>query len=67
MLYIASKFDQETPKEEIFVLDDGTKISLGVERYTCPEVFFKPSLLGRDTPSFMEGPPCVLGFRNESS
>jgi actin, other eukaryote len=42
-------------KEEIektFTLPDGKSITLGSERFKCPEALFKPDLIGMDFPGF---------------
>lgn len=35
------------PSDETFVLPDGEEISLGIERFMCPEALFDVSLIGR--------------------
>lgn len=50
--YVAQDFDKEFEKPDIakeFVLEDGTKIPLGVEQFWCPEILFKPSMAGRES------------------
>ncbi|KAH8321958.1 hypothetical protein KR067_013595 [Drosophila pandora] len=35
-------------REDVYELPDGQKISLGNERFRCPEALFQPSLLGQE-------------------
>lgn len=35
--------------EKSYELPDGQVITVGSERFRCPEVLFQPSLVGRDT------------------
>lgn len=30
-----------------YTLPDGNKLTLGIERYMCPEALFQPSILGK--------------------
>merc|ERR1711998_458647 len=53
--YIALDFDHEmkitsqsSDKEKTYELPDGNIITLGNERFRCPEVLFQPSLIGRE-------------------
>merc|ERR1711977_808573 len=53
--YIALDFDNEmkatnesSDKEKTYELPDGNIITLGNERFRCPEVLFQPSLIGKE-------------------
>jgi actin-related protein len=53
--YVALDFDQElsesktgTAKEMNYEMPDGSVITIGSERFRCPEVLFKPSLIGKE-------------------
>merc|ERR1712224_599254 len=53
--YIALDFDSElnstsesSDKERTYELPDGNIITLGNERFRCPEVLFQPSLIGKE-------------------
>ncbi|MFH4981545.1 hypothetical protein AB6A40_008254 [Gnathostoma spinigerum] len=52
MCYVAKNFTQELRSsrgvEEEYELPDGQKIKLGNERFRCPEVLFRPALLGME-------------------
>jgi actin beta/gamma 1 len=37
-----------------YTLPDGETIQVGIERFMAPEVFFKPSMIGRDEPPLSE-------------
>merc|ERR1712141_120432 len=54
--YIALDFDTEmkessetSDKEKTYELPDGNIITVGSERFRCPEVLFQPSLLGKES------------------
>jgi len=53
--YVALDFDAEleqsrsgTSKEVTYDMPDGSVITVGNERFRCPEVLFKPSLIGKE-------------------
>jgi len=53
--YVALDFDEElaaskqgTSKEVNYEMPDGSVITIGSERFRCPEVLFKPSLIGKE-------------------
>jgi len=53
--YIALDFDAElkaanenSDREKTYELPDGNVITLGSERFRCPEVLFQPSLIGKE-------------------
>jgi actin len=53
--YVALDFEQEladsktgAAKEMNYEMPDGSVITIGSERFRCPEVLFKPSLMGRE-------------------
>ena len=56
LTYIAQDFEAEMTKEEkssdiekIYELPDGQEITIGNERFRCPEILFNPSLIGVDS------------------
>jgi len=56
LAYCALDFDKEmdktsnsTEKEKQYELPDGQVITIGNERFRCPEVLFKPSLIGKES------------------
>merc|ERR1711876_156079 len=55
LCYIALDFDTETKaaaessdKEKTYELPDGNIITVGSERFRCPEVLFQPSMIGKE-------------------
>ncbi|GAB68568.1 actin II [Plasmodium cynomolgi strain B] len=58
LCYIALDYDEELKKseehsdqiEEIYELPDGNLITVGSERFRCPEALFNPTLIGRECP-----------------
>jgi actin beta/gamma 1 len=57
LTYCALDFDQElkeatttSAKDANYEMPDGTTITIGSERFRCPEVLFKPSLIGKEFP-----------------
>lgn len=53
--YVALDFEDElnqsktgTSKEMAYDMPDGSVITIGSERFRCPEVLFKPSLIGKE-------------------
>merc|ERR1711939_1187599 len=54
--YIALDFDNEmkaanesSEKEKTYELPDGSIVTVGNERFRCPEVLFQPSLIGKES------------------
>mmetsp|Transcript_63040 Transcript_63040/g.148041 ORF Transcript_63040/g.148041 Transcript_63040/m.148041 type:complete len:354 (+) Transcript_63040:98-1159(+) len=56
MCYVALDFDEEmrtaaesSALEKTWEMEDGNTITIGEERFRCPEVLFQPSLIGKET------------------
>ena len=58
LCYVPLDYAQEVKTagshEERYELPDGDVISVGTERFCCPEVLFSPSMLGLDSPGIHE-------------
>ena len=46
LCYVASDFEQEIHTAKDFKLPDGQKITIGGDRFHCPEALFQPSFVG---------------------
>ena len=56
LCFVAEDYDQELSRantssdiEKNFELPDGEVITIGAERFRCPEVLFKPNLIGKES------------------
>lgn len=43
-------FESDKSKETTYELPDGTTVAFGNQQVRCPEVLFKPSMIGKDFP-----------------
>merc|ERR1711998_400036 len=55
LCYVAADFDAEmrataisSEREKTYELPDGNIVTLGNERFRCPEVLFQPSFIGKE-------------------
>ena len=62
LCYIALDFDSEmkassesSDKEKTYELPDGNIITVGSERFRCPEVLFQPSFVGKEASGIYKG------------
>lgn len=56
LCYVAEDYDKELANasqssavEKAYNLPDGTAVTVGSERFRCPEVLFNPGMIGRDS------------------
>lgn len=61
LTYVSLDFDAElkeasksSSKDAQYEMPDGNLITIGSERFRCPEVLFKPSLIGKEFPGIHE-------------
>lgn len=61
LCYIAVDYEQDMKKsttssaiDQVYELPDGQVITIGAERFRCPEVLFQPSLIGMETSGIHE-------------
>jgi actin len=61
LTYVSLDYDQElkesqksSSKDAQYEMPDGNTITIGSERFRCPEVLFKPSMIGKEFPGIHE-------------
>lgn len=61
LTYVAKDYDAEIQKslessqlEKAYELPDGQVITVGSERFRCPEILFQPAMIGKETPGIHE-------------
>ena len=47
-------YKSSTSNEKTYELPDGQTITIGTQRFRCPEALFKPMSLGKEMPGFHE-------------
>ena len=51
---ILKKTAEENGDREEYKLPDGSSIMIGIEKYTCPEILFSPSHIGKSSPGLAD-------------
>jgi actin beta/gamma 1 len=61
LTYVALDFNAEESIEKSYELPDGNRITVGNERFRCPEALFKPSFIGKEASTFhcVDGEPVI--------